>query len=89
MAGEDWLDGDNEAQRAEMQARALEFSRLYLVFKDDGRAAQILEAWERVLEPDIPVNATINEYVSREARRAFVRGIRKQIEIANSGTWKP
>jgi hypothetical protein len=43
----------------------------------------LLEHWERTLgRRRTPVNAQVQEYAANEALRAFVQGIREQIEMA-------
>lgn len=83
---DDWLDeGKNEQQRAELQAKAIEFAELYLVFEQDPRAMALLEHWdEHYRRKRTPVNAPHTEYAANEAMRAFIEGIHEQIRFAHS-----
>lgn len=86
MSEIDWT-GDTETavveERSAMKTRALEFASLYMVFVDDGRARQLLEHWVKSIEDkDVSPAATLQEYAHHEGRRAFVRGIQRQIEFS-------
>lgn len=63
--------------------QALEFASLYMVFVDDDRARRLLEHWVKAIEDkDVPPSASLQEYAHHEGRRAFVRGIQRQIEFS-------
>lgn len=93
MVGEaDWLTGDARhdappQQKAAQQAQAVEFAQLYLCFVDDPRARELLTHWIEAIENrDVPPSASHAEFAYYEGRRAFVRGIQRQIAIAQKGT---
>lgn len=91
MSDDNWLDAPaakvaEPMTREQQHAMAVEFAKLYVetfVFSSSG--AKLLEHWNKtLLHYRIPVNATINEYVAVEARRAFVQQIYNEIEFARS-----
>lgn len=93
MSGEaDWLSGDARSDvppqlKAAQQAQAVEFAQLYQVFTQDPRARELLAHWVEAIENrDIPPHAAIQEYAYHEGRRQFVRGIQRQIALAQKGT---
>lgn len=80
----DWLDAGNQKVRDEQRDKALDFAKLYLVFAE-GRGKQLLEFWTATIEAvDIPVDSSHAQYAFAEGRRSFIRGIKRQIELANS-----
>lgn len=80
---EDFLDIDPPQGK---HAAARTYAKLYVAaFVDNPAGAELLRDWnDRLLKARIPVNATINEYVATEARRAFVQAIHEQIALARS-----
>lgn len=80
-------------QRREIEEKGFAFAQQYLVFAGptaDLRARQLFERWITEIENrDIAPNATHAEYAYWEGRRAFVRGIQRQIEFANNGLTQP
>lgn len=79
----DWLEGDADLQREDMRAKAVEFAKLYEVFVNTARGKELLEHWERtILEKSTPVESSLQRYVSDESVRDFIRGIRRQIQLA-------
>lgn len=84
-----WLDGEDEqgvtAQRADVKAKAVEFAQLYRVFEDDPRAAALLKHWVDTIEQrDVPPSASLQEYAHFEGRRAFIRGIQRELRFAQT-----
>lgn len=72
-----------DENRAKLKQDAIEFAQRYLVFVQDGRGKALLEHWVKTIEQkDISPNATLQEYAYFEGRRAFVRGIQRQLELA-------
>jgi hypothetical protein len=72
-----------DENREKLRQDAIEFAQLYLVFAQDGRGKALLEHWVKTIEQkDISPNATLQEYAYFEGRRAFVRGIQRQLELA-------
>lgn len=85
----DWT-GDTEvaadAHRVAQKAKAVEFANLYSLFVDDERGRQLLAHWVKTIEDrDVPPAASLQEYAYFEGRRAFVRGIQRQIELSTQG----
>lgn len=85
----DWMEGAEFAGAQELKERdeqkALEFAALYLVFDTEGPAKTLLKHWvETVEQRDITPSATHQEYAYWEGRRAFIRGIQRQIEFART-----
>ena len=81
---DDWLNASQDAVREEQRGKALDFAKLYLVFTE-GRGKQLLEYWTATIEAvDTPATSTHAEYAYAEGRRSFIRGIKRQIELANS-----
>lgn len=80
----DFLDITQDAAREAQRDRALDFAKLYLVFTE-GRGKQLLEFWTSTIEAvDTPADSTHAQYAFAEGRRSFIRGIKRQIELANS-----
>lgn len=58
---------------------------LYSVFETDVRARELLALWTDQIEAqDVPPDSSIAKYAYYEARRAFVRGIHRQIKLAKT-----
>lgn len=72
--------------KEEQLAREIEFAKLYVeTFVLNPSGKKLLQHWDKtLLRRRLPVNATLNEYVSTEARRAFVQEILNNIELAQS-----
>lgn len=88
---DDWLNVAPVQQakpltQEEQHAKAVEFAKLYVeAFVLNPAGARLLEHWDKtLLRYRVSVNATINEYVAVEARRAFVQQIHNEIEFARS-----
>lgn len=80
----DWMNLENTAAREDQRNKALDFAKLYLVFTE-GRGKQLLEHWTSSIEAaDIAPSATHAEYAYHEGRKQLIRGIKRQIELANS-----
>lgn len=80
----DWLDASNVATREKQRDQALDFAKLYLVFTE-GRGKQLLEFWTATIEAvDTPADSSHAQFAFAEGRRSFIRGIKRQIELANS-----
>jgi hypothetical protein len=83
---EDWLFPDANAQKTDLAAKGLAFAQQYLVFVRDPNAAALLARWVTEIEnKDVAPGATHAEYAYWEGRRAFVRGIQRQIDLATNG----
>lgn len=82
----DWLDEDSQAlSRAQQKAAAVEFAQLYKVFEDDPRAAQLLKHWcDTIEQRDVPPSASLQEYAHFEGRRSFIRGIQRELKLAQT-----
>ncbi len=79
----DWLEGSAEENREEQRVKALEVAKLYEVFVDTPRAREILEFWEtNIVDKRTPVDSSVQRYAADESVRDFVRGIRRQIKMA-------
>ena len=79
----DWFEGNVEKERGELRNKGLERARLYNVFVDTPRAVELLRHWEETLvEKQTPVESTLQRYAADEAVRDFVRGIKRQIKMA-------
>ena len=78
----DWLDLDSKAPEA--PASETEFAQVYYdLFVSNPLGAKLLAHWdEAILRKPVVVNAPLQEYVHAEAQRAFVRGIKGQILLA-------
>ena len=84
---EKWDDIFPEAgkQKAARDTKAFEFAQLYLVFDQHPLAKQLLAIWVKEIESrDIAPGASHAEYAYYEGRRAFIRGIQRQIELAKN-----
>lgn len=86
-----WLDSPdprdppNDERQELVRQQALEYAKLFLVFELDTRAAELLKNWiEGVESRDTPPNASHAEYAYWEGRRAFIRGIERQIKFAKT-----
>lgn len=79
----DWLEGESDQIKEEQKVQALEVAQTYLVFADTPRAKYLLEFWEEnLVNKQTPVDSSIQRYAADEAVRDFVRGIRRQIAMA-------
>jgi hypothetical protein len=80
----DFLDITSDTGREAQRDKALDFAKLYLVFTE-GRGKQLLEFWTSTIEAvDTSADSSHAQYAYAEGRRAFIRGIKRQIELANS-----
>lgn len=75
-----------EAQKHAIAQRQ-EVANLYLeAFERNAAGRRLLEMWiDQDFNQPVPVNAPHTQYAAVEARRAFIRGIRTQIELARQG----
>ena len=81
VEGGDWLYPDAEKKQAETAAAALKFASLYLVF-ENGPGKTLLAHWLKEVENrDLAPNSSHAEYAYWEGRRAFIRGIQRQLEF--------
>lgn len=79
----DFLDLDDLSARDAVEAAALEHASKYLVFETDPRAKALLASWVEGIEArDVPPGASHSEFAYWEGRRAFVRGIQREIAKA-------
>lgn len=90
MSG-DWLSADDPRDipavnpQEVVRQKAIEHAQLFLVFEQDARGAALLKQWiEGVEARDTPPNASHAEYAYWEGRRAFVRGIQRQVQLAKT-----
>lgn len=84
----DWLEIDEPQDRNKVAAeKAMEIANLYLdAFERNHSGRRLLEMWiDADFNQFVPVNAPHTQYAAVEARRAFIRGIRGQIELARQG----
>lgn len=78
----DWLTGETDQARAALQQKAVEEAQIYLLFTEE-RGRELLRRWdERLMNVRTPVESSIQKYAADEAVRDFVRGIHRQIELA-------
>lgn len=83
----EWEDLFPRTAEKELQRKqaALDFAKLYLVFEQDPRARQIYAHWVKEIEQrDLTPTTTHSEFAYWESRRAFVRGIGRQLELAKN-----
>ncbi len=79
----DWFEGDVKQSREEMRAKAVELAKLYDIFVDTPRGQELLKHWEKtILNLSTPVESSHQRYAAEEAVRDFVRGIKRQIKLA-------
>ena len=79
----DWLEGDIEQKRAEQHAQAVEFAKTYEIFVDTPRGQELLRVWEEsILNLSTPIDSSVQKYAADEAVRDFIRGIKRQIKLA-------
>lgn len=76
------FEEEHVAARKAAEDSAAEMARLHAVFVTDDRAAKLLEYWKQMVRVRTPVNASIQEYASKEALRAFVEKIEDEIAKA-------
>jgi hypothetical protein len=85
---EKWDDifPDAGKKRAQQRDLGIAFAQKYLVFSGptaDSRARELFEHWLAGVEDQtIAPGASPQEYAYWEGRRAFVRGIQRQIKLA-------
>ena len=84
---DDWLDSGGTSVSPEQKAAGLEVARMYHeCFVMSPAGSKLLQMWtERDFNEPVPVDASINRYAAVEARRAFIRGIHRQIPLAKTG----
>lgn len=84
-----WLDLDGSETKKEQHKAAVEFAQLYVeVFERNPAGKKILSHWVETIEGrDIPPSCSHAEYAYHEARRAFVRGIQRQIKFGLTGVF--
>lgn len=84
----DWLDTDDKevsAYRIAQKDLAVDFAQNYKVFEDDPRAVALLNHWvDTVEQRDVPPSASHQEYAHFEGRRSFIRGIQRQLKLAQT-----
>lgn len=87
----DWLDSPDPREKPAVdpqeliRQQALEFAKLFLVFEQEPRAAALLKQWSDAVESrDTAPNASHAEYAYWESRRAFIRGIQRQLQFAKT-----
>lgn len=82
MSDADWLEGDADETRQMATNAALEHAQLFLVFEETERGRALLEYWDRIcIHHRTPVNAPITQYAADEARREFVAGIHRNLDL--------
>ena len=80
---EDWLEGNPEQHREEMRSKSIEFAKLYEVFIDTAQGRELLKHWKKtILDASTPVESSIQRYAKDEGVREFIRGISRQLELA-------
>ena len=80
---EDWLEGNPEQRRDEMRSKSIEFAKLYEVFIDTAQGRELLKHWKKtILDASTPVESSIQRYAKDEGVREFIRGISRQLELA-------
>ena len=80
---EDWLEGNPEQRREEMRSKGIEFAKLYEVFIDTAQGRELLKHWKKtILDASTPVESSIQRYAKDEGVREFIRGISRQLELA-------
>lgn len=88
MVDEDWLSLDQPAGAQKQNAeKAQEIANLYFeAFERNAAGRRLLEMWiDADFNQAVPTNAPHTQYAAVEARRAFIRGIKGQIEFARRG----
>lgn len=81
----EWLEGEAQDAREKQRVAAVEFAKLYEVFVDDPRAAALLQHWtDSVEQRDTAPSASIQEYAHAEGTRMFIRGIKRQVKLAQT-----
>jgi hypothetical protein len=88
MSDEDWLNIERPAGAQQQNVeKALEIANLYFdAFERNAAGRRLLEMWiDADFNQAVPVNAPHTQYAAVEARRAFIRGIRGQIDLARQG----
>ncbi len=79
----DWLEGNVEQAKQEMRAKEIEFAKMYEVFVNTVRGRELLEYWEKtILDISTPTESSLQRYAKDEGVRDFIRGIRRQIRLA-------
>ena len=79
----DWLEGNPELHREEMRSKSIEFAKLYEVFIDTAQGRELLKHWKKtILDASTPVESSIQRYAKDEGVREFIRGISRQLELA-------
>ena len=79
----DWLEGNPEQRREEMRSKSIEFAKLYKVFINTAQGRELLKHWRKtILDASTPVESSIQRYAKDEGVREFIRGIRRQLELA-------
>ncbi len=88
---QDWLgapdprDPITQDAQEQVRQRNLAFAQLFMVFEQDPRGAALLKHWiEAVESRDTAPGASHAEYAYWEGRRAFIRGIERQIKFAKT-----
>lgn len=88
---QDWLSGPDPRDaplvnpQEKVREKQLAFAQLFLVFEHDPRAAALLAHWIDAVESrDTAPNASHAEYAYWEGRRAFIRGIQRQVHFAKT-----
>lgn len=83
----DWMEKGQSVEdiREDERVRGLNFAKLYEVFVQDPRGQELLKHWvESVEKRDILPGSSHAEYAYWEGRRAFIRGIQRQIDFART-----
>lgn len=81
---DDFLNFDAGKVEENKQA-SIEFARNYEIFVNDPRGRAILDHWDKtLLRKRTPVTAPVQQYAADEAVRAFIHGVRDQIELAQT-----
>lgn len=82
----DVRDPAGVSTRDEQRLKAVEFAQLYYAtFVQNSAGAALLKHWVETIEQrDVPPTASHAEFAYWESRRAMVRGILRQIELART-----
>lgn len=95
MSDDQWMDVDvrdnaPDTSRDEQRLKAVEFAQLYYsTFVQNSAGVALLKHWVETIEQrDVPPTASHAEFSYWESRRAFVRGILRQLELARTEGFK-
>lgn len=81
---EPWLELDSGPEKGDVAQAEREFAQLYYdLFVTNPTGAKLLAHWdETILRRPTAVNSPVQQYAWDEGQRAFIRGIKGQILLA-------